>query len=98
MRARSVCAAAVLAAAVVVYAVVHVRRDRARLQGQAAAQRLMAGCSERDVAALAAQLEEFRRRLGEAVAQDGVAAAAGSVLGDALAHRSRIDPNREGGS
>ena len=94
MRVRTVTAAAVLTAAVAVY--VLVRRDR-RSRGQAAAQRLMAGCTERDNVALRHQLEEFRRRLGEAVAQDEVAAAAGSVLGDALTHHHRIDPHTEGG-
>ena len=61
MAVRSVVAAAVFTAAVVVCALV--RRDR-RLRRSAVSERLMAGCAVRDNAALVAQVEAFERRLG----------------------------------
>lgn len=90
---RSVTAAAVLAAAVLVYAAV--RRDR-RLHRQlaqervaATSSRLMAGCVYRD-------LNAFRRRIDLAAAQRAVVDAADRVLDEALATHS-IDPTQEGG-
>ena len=90
-----VSAAAVLAAAVAVYAVLR-ERDR-RLRREAAAQRQMAGGAHRDTVALREQLEVFRRRLNPLLAQQAVIAAAGLVLDDALHHDTRIDPTTEGG-
>ena len=61
-RVLSVSAAAVLAAAVAVYAAL-CGRER-RLRREVVSERLMAGCTSRDVVALREQLEGFRARLG----------------------------------
>lgn len=94
MAARVFPAAAVLTAAVVVYAL-HVscrnRCLRRRLARERATHHLVAGCLARD-------LEEFQRRLGEAVAQEVVAAAAGCALGEALTDHKTTIPPTEGGT
>ena len=96
MAARVVPAAVVFAAAVVVYAVVQsrrsrgLRRDLAREQASSASHRLMAGCMARD-------LEVFRRRLNETLAQQAVVAAAALVLDESLAHHDNNIPPSEGG-
>jgi hypothetical protein len=87
---RVVSAAAVLAAAVAVYAVV--RRDR-RLRRQLARERVEHRLTD---ACLLRDLEEFRGRLERAVAQQAVADAAGLVLDAALAAPYPIDPPEEG--
>jgi hypothetical protein len=89
---RSVSAVAVIAAAVVL---VWVSRDR-RLRRQAAAQRLMAGCAHRDVAALSAQVEEFRQRL-VVVAEPPPCENAGPPAREDVMTSARIDPPMEGG-
>ncbi|CQR59197.1 hypothetical protein [Streptomyces leeuwenhoekii] len=93
--ARAMTTAAVLTAAVAVYALV-VRRER-RLRREAVSQRLMAGCVQRDNTALRDQLEGFRRRLAVEMAQQSVVAAAVVVLDDALSGRSSRDASTEGG-
>jgi hypothetical protein len=90
---RSVSAVAVIAAAV---AIVLVSRDR-RLRRQVAAQRLMAGCAHRDVAALSAQVEEFRRRLVVAAGPPPCEGAGQAVREDVMTTSTRIDPPMEGG-
>jgi hypothetical protein len=86
-------AAAVLTAAVAVYAL-HVscrnRRLRRLLASERVSSRLMTGCLVRDLA-------EFRRRLGHAMAQQAVLAAAGLVLDDALSAHDSTTPPTEGG-
>jgi hypothetical protein len=92
---RSVSAVAVLAVAAVV--LVWVSRDR-RWRREVAAQRLMAGCAHRDVAALSAQVEEFRRRLVVAAAgPPDVCESAGLVAREDAMTSTRIDPPMEGG-
>jgi hypothetical protein len=92
--ARVVPAAAVLTtAAVVVYAVVRSRRDRRlrqQLARESASHRLMAGCLARD-------LEVFRRRLNEVLAQHAVLTAAGLVLDESLSAHDPKSPPTEGG-
>jgi anti-sigma factor ChrR (cupin superfamily) len=91
-------AAAALAAAVsvsVAVGVVACRRCR-RLEREAVAQRLVAGCEARDNAALHAQLVALRYRLERESARDAVLAEADLVLDEVLARLTRIDP-MEGG-
>lgn len=95
MCARTCWAAAVLAAAVAVYALVE--RDRRRLQRSVTAERLMAGCASRDSDALRTQLEVFRRRMDLEVAGRRVVAEADEVVSQALAAHTHIDPYMEGG-
>ena len=83
-------AVAVLAVAAAVY--VAACRER-RLRRVAAAERLMAGCAHRDVAALAAQLEEFRRRLPLPVPRTPAEEAE-----EVLSTHDPIVPPMEGGS
>lgn len=100
MTTRTVTAAAALAAAVSVSAValLLVQRQRCRrLERQAVAHRLMAGCEVRDNAALRAQVEVFRARLEREFARQAAVEAAGRVVGEALAEVARIDPSTEGG-
>lgn len=92
---RSFTAAAALAAAVVVSAVWH-RRCR-RLRREAVAERLMAGCALRDNAALAREVERFRRRMDAVLAQREVLREADLVLTAALDGTTEIDPSTEGG-
>jgi hypothetical protein len=90
---RTASAAAVLAAAAVVYALVQSRRNQELnrlLVRERASGRLMAGCLARD-------REVFIRRLNAAMAQDSVAAAAGRRLDGALAHNKPTTPPMEGG-
>jgi hypothetical protein len=95
VRTTAVSAAAVLAtAAVAVYALHVVRRNR-RLQSvldrERATHRLTAGCLVRD-------LEVFRRRMNQVLAQHAVIAAAGLVLDESLArHDHKTIPPTEGG-
>jgi hypothetical protein len=97
---RTFTAAAALAAAVSVSAVVCVvmhRRCR-RLEREATAQRLMAGCESRDNAALHAQVLEFRRRLDREIRQAAPPATAGHAPDDeVLARSTRIEPTTGGG-
>ncbi|QKW31436.1 hypothetical protein HUT11_35320 (plasmid) [Streptomyces seoulensis] len=98
MTARTVQAAAVLAAAVAVCGLVQEARCR-RARREAVAERLMAGCVLRDQSVLLADVEAFRRRLMPLLAQEAVLASADAVLEDALAVGGmRIDPTVEGGS
>lgn len=93
MAVRIACAAAVLAAAVVVYAVLLVRRYRELcrlLARERASYGLMTGLLVRD-------FELCRARLDHAIAQERVAAAAGRVLDEALAHNPMTPPT-EGGT
>ncbi|MFF9287471.1 hypothetical protein [Streptomyces griseosporeus] len=83
-------AAAVLAAAVAVYALVRERRLRRRLVLERASGRLMAGC-------LAHDLEVFRSRVTPLLAQQAVVTAAGRVLDDALSAHDPQVPPMEGG-
>ncbi|MGP3738004.1 hypothetical protein ACTWJ9_33380 (plasmid) [Streptomyces sp. GDS52] len=83
-RVLSVSAAAVLTAAAAVYALLH-ERDR-RLRREAVSERLMAGCAARDNVVLRAEVERFRRRLGQEVARPPTAAAG-----------TRIEPSSERG-
>jgi uncharacterized protein HemX len=100
---RTFTAAAALAAAVSVSAAVYVLMQRRcrRLEREATAQRLMAGCETRDNRALHAQVLEFRRRLDREMARpaaDPVSAPAGRVPDDeVLARSTRIEPTTEGG-
>lgn len=94
MAVRTVSAAAVLAAAVLVYAAV--RRDRrmhrelARERAAATSSRLMAGCVVRD-------LDAFRSRMDLALAQRAVVAEADRALDEALALHSINPYDPEGG-
>jgi hypothetical protein len=88
---RIACAAAVLTAAVVVYALSRQYARNRRLRRELASYRLTAGCMARD-------LEQFRRRLDQAIAQERVTAAAGRVLDEALAHHNPMTPPTEGGT
>lgn len=94
MAARIVPTAAVRTAAVVVYAL-HVscrnRRLRRLLARERATHHLVAGSMARD-------LEEFQRRMGEALVQDAVAAAAGCALDEALTNHHTTIPPTEGGT
>lgn len=96
---RSLTAAAALAAAVAVSALArHVVERRRRTRREVAAERLMAGCTQRDNAALHAQLAAFRRRMDAELARAAVVAEAERVVDVALAaHTARIDPYPEGG-
>jgi hypothetical protein len=100
---RTFTAAAALAAAVSVSAAVYVLMQRRcrRLEREAAAQRLMAGCETRDNAALHAQVLEFRRRLDREIGRQAaapVSAAAGSAPDDeVLARSTRMEPTTGGG-
>jgi hypothetical protein len=85
-----------VAAFAVAAVVVLVRRGR-RLQREAVAQRLMAGCALRDSAVLAVQLAECRGQLERAAARREVVAAAGLVVDEALSAQDPIDPSPEGG-
>lgn len=93
MAVRIACAAAVLAAAVVVYALLLVRRYRELrrlLARERASHGLMTGLLVRD-------FELCRARLDAAVAQERVAAAAGRVLDEALSTHHHRTPPTEGG-
>jgi hypothetical protein len=91
MAVRTATAAAVLTAAVAVYALARRdRRLRRQLARERASYRLMSGCLVRD-------LDTFRRRMHLVVAQQAVLAAAGLVLDDALAHHDHSTPPTEGG-
>jgi len=86
-------AAAVLTAAVAVYALAQARRTRVlsrQLARERVSHRLTSGCLVRD-------LDVFRRRLGQAMAQQAVLAAAGLVLDDALSDHDPMTPPMEGG-
>lgn len=89
-RAQVLSAAAALAAAVAVYALMRDRRMRRELARERATHRLTSGCLHRD-------LEAFRRRMNQTLAQHAVLAAAGLVLDDVLAHSDPISPPLEGG-
>lgn len=94
MAVRTATAAAVITAAVVVYALVQLRRNRQLrrlLARERASHHLMAGCMARDIT-------EFRLRLNQATAQERVAAAASRVLDEALAHHYPMTPPTEGGT
>jgi hypothetical protein len=86
-------AAAVLTAAVAVYAL-HVsrrnRRLRSELSRDRASHRLMAGRLVHD-------LERFRQRLNHAMAQQAALAAAGLVLDDVLSPHNHKTPPTKGG-
>lgn len=87
-------AAAVFTAAVAVYALAESRRVcglRRELVRERASHRLMTGCLVRD-------LEVFRCRLGQVVAQQAVVAAAGQVVAESLAHYDETTPPMEGGT
>ena len=93
MAVRTTTAAAVFAAAVVVYALVQSResrRLRRLLVRERATHQLTTGCLVRD-------LDRFRFRLHQAVVQDAVAAAAGRVLDEALSTHNNTTPPMEGG-
>ena len=93
MAVRTATAAAVLAAAVAVYAVVQSRRSRRlrrQLTTERVSSRLMAGCLVRDVDAL-------QHRLAREMAQHAVLASAGLVLDDALSAHDPTTPPMEGG-
>lgn len=96
---RTLTAAAALAAAVVVSVLVHRRLERRRrARGRLAAERLMAGCTERDNDALRKELQSFRRRMDVQMAQAAVVAEAERAVDVALAsYTTRIDPYSEGG-
>lgn len=94
-RARTLYAAAVLAAAVAVYAVWR-ERDR-RLRRAAVSERLMAGRVQADNAALRHELDRFRRRIEPVLAQPEPVVPAAEVPGDALAHSESISAPLEGG-
>lgn len=98
MTARTVQAAAVLAAAVVVCGLVQQEARCRRARREAVAERLMAGCVVRNRAVLLADVDAFRRRLGLLLEREAVLASADAVLEDALASWARIDPTVEGGS
>ncbi len=87
---RTVTAAAVLATAAVV--VCGVLRRQAGVRREMTAQRLMAGCDQRDNEALRGQLEVFRRRVDVVLAERAVVAAADRALDAALVSFS-IDPH-----
>jgi hypothetical protein len=87
MAVRSMAVAVLAVAAVVIVAV---SRER-RLRRESVSARLMAGCAHRDTAALAAQLEVFRRRVCTAAADDGPA------VDESLSVSTPIDPAQEGG-
>jgi hypothetical protein len=101
---RTFTAAAALAAAVSVSAVVCVLmhcRCR-RLEREATAQRLMAGCETRDNAALHAQVLEFRRRLDREIGRQAAAPVSASASrptddDEVLARSTRIEPTTGGG-
>jgi hypothetical protein len=107
--ARTVSAAAVFTAAVVVYGLL-LRRER-RLRREAVSQRLVAGCTARDVVALRDQLEVFRARVldgvpapaGPSSAAPFPAPVAGPVVagvgtdGDPSVPRFSVDVSSEGG-
>jgi hypothetical protein len=90
MAVRIIPAAAVLTAAVAVYALVRDRRLRRTLARERASHRLMAGCLSRD-------LEAFRRRISPLLAQQVVVSAAGPVVDDVLSARDPQVPPMEGG-
>ena len=77
--------------------VVLIRRDRRRLRREAVAERLMAGCAHRDNAALAAELQAFRRRMEPVLARQQVVAEAGLVVDEALSAHNPESPPMEGG-
>jgi hypothetical protein len=94
VRTTAVSAAAVLTAAVAVYALHQACRNRylrRRLARERASHRLVAGCMARD-------LETFRRRMHLVLVQHAVIAAAGLVLDESLArHDHKTFPPTEGG-
>jgi hypothetical protein len=97
-RACSVSAVAVLTAAAVVYA--GLRGREARLRREAVSERLMAGCTSRDNAALREQLEGFRRRLDEELSGSvgGVSVPRGPSPVSAPSFSSPVGSSSEGGS
>jgi hypothetical protein len=110
-RVLSVSAAAVFTAAVVFYGLLRGRERR--LRREAVSQRLVAGCTARDVVALRDQLEVFRVRLSQEVAPPWstgptggptAGSAAGPVVagvgadGDPSVPRFPVDVSSEGGA